>query len=151
MQKRGKIGVFGQCNGDICERTGGDEPQLARVLKRRRMQRVPGRCIVHHGRIGDGKLNIAEAVMPVEGGGDMRLTIERLVCATVDGITCADQAADAVRVEKCVIQQRIAADSGNSDEIDLLQCVQRHERNGVINAGIAIEPDRVFVHASASL
>jgi hypothetical protein len=79
-----------------------------------------------------------------------RLAQKGLFRAFVDGIVRLHQAVHPVRVAVGVGERRVAADGGNAEQFQFRQRVQNHQRDGVVHADVAVEPDRQFVHCAPS-
>ena len=146
-----QVRILGQRNGYVGQRARGDEPQLARHPLCRGVQRIPcGRLL--RGRVGQGQLHVSEAVFTVERARHMRLAHERPLRAGVDGVVRPQQMHHAPRVRERVAQQAVARHGGQADDLQLRQRVRQHDGDGIVRAGVAVDPDgNLFCcHAFAS-
>ena len=146
-----QVRILGQRNGHVGQRARGDEPQLARHPLCRGEQRIPCGCLLR-GRVGQGQLHVSEAVFTVERACHMRLAHERPLRAGVDGVVRPQQMHHAPRVRERVAQQAVARHGGQADDLQLRQRVRQHDGDGIVRAGVAVDPDgNLFrCHAFAS-
>ena len=150
MKQLQELRVFRERNGDVCKRPDGNEPELAQVLLRAVIQRVPCGRIQHFGILRQRKLHVSEAVFPVERVGILRLDDQRPVRALVNRVVRLHETVHAVRIGKRRRKRHIAAHGGDGEKVRFFQRVQRHDRNRIVYAHVAVQPDRVFVHFASS-
>ena len=151
MEKAGKSRIFGKGGGNACKRTCCHKAQLAGVRGGTGEECVPRLFLTVNGIFRKGKLHIAQTVFAVEGGGNPELFQKRLFRPAIDRIVCAHEAVDALRIAEGIFQRGIAADGRDAAEINLRERMGKHQSDGIIDTGIAVDPYRNVLHIPTSL
>ena len=88
----------------------------------------------------------------MELAGHVRFPHKGALRAGIDRIIGAQQMHDAPCVREGVVEGAVARHGGQRDDRKLRQRVGQHDRNGIVRAGVAVDPDwNLFgCHASAS-
>ncbi len=142
----GDIGMAGQQQGDVGQRRRRDEGDRLRV---------PGQDPVHevHRVLGDHVHGGFGEARPVETGHAVHV-VRHLQCldqragaAGRDGhIGDARDRADPARVQCGLLERLIACDRGDGQQVDCGVTRRKHDREGVVVSGVAVDDDR-YGHA----
>ena len=151
VQQSFQFRVFCKRDGHVCQRPGRDQTQFARHPLRRFIECVPrGRGFRRT--VRQGQLDISEAVFAMELAGHVRFPHKGALRAGIDRIIGVQQMHDAPCVREGVVEGAVARHGGQRDDRKLRQRVGQHDCNGIVRAGVAVDPDwNLFgCHASAS-